>query len=283
MLRSTLIGALLSVLIANPVLASDFYAKTAGWTIIGDDESCGMYMQFEGPGETQMLFLKYPDGHFGASVLNYNWTAVEGSDYKIRYTLNSSSYNTEHSKGTKSDGASGFISFFNKELESDLVKGSSLHIYLDDTLVDRLSLAGTSAAIAMVNRCLVGVSTKIAAAEREKRRWSDIPKDPFASSTRTNSAPLPRGSPAAWASTNDYPTKALREHREGRVAVTLSVGADGRVLACKVDESSGSPDLDEATCSNFQRRARFDPAIDAKGAPTTGTWSQAMNWVIPDQ
>lgn len=214
MLRSTLIGALLSVLIANPVLASDFYAKTAGWTIIGDDESCGMYMQFEGPGETQMLFLKYPDGHFGASVLNYNWTAVEGSDYKIRYTLNSSSYNTEHSKGTKSDGASGFISFFNKELESDLVKGSSLHIYLDDTLVDRLSLAGTSAAIAMVNRCLVGVRTKIAAAEREKRRWSDIPKDPFASSTRTNSAPLPRGSPAAWASTNDYPTKALREHRE---------------------------------------------------------------------
>lgn len=97
----------------------------------------------------------------------------------------------------------------------------------------------------------------------------------------TPKAPVPRGNPGSWATTNDYPTRALREEREGTTGFRVSVGPDGRVTSCQVTSSSGSPDLDDAACKNVQRRARFNPATDGEGKPTTGTYSNRVRWVIP--
>jgi len=91
----------------------------------------------------------------------------------------------------------------------------------------------------------------------------------------------PKGNPANWATTNDYPTRALREEREGTTGFRVTVGAAGRVTSCSITSSSGSPDLDEATCSNVTRRARFNPATDGEGNPTTGQYSSRVRWVIP--
>lgn len=91
----------------------------------------------------------------------------------------------------------------------------------------------------------------------------------------------PKGNPANWATTNDYPTRALREEREGTTSFRVTVGADGRVTSCSVTGSSGSPDLDDATCANVTRRARFNPATDGEGNPTTGQYSSRVRWVIP--
>jgi periplasmic protein TonB len=91
----------------------------------------------------------------------------------------------------------------------------------------------------------------------------------------------PKGSPGSWATTEDYPAKALREEREGTTRFRVSVGPDGRVTDCQVTGSSGSPDLDEAACKNITRRARFTPATDGEGKPTTGSYSNAIRWVIP--
>lgn len=93
----------------------------------------------------------------------------------------------------------------------------------------------------------------------------------------------PKGNPGNWATTNDYPSRALREEREGTTGFRVSVGADGRVTSCSVTSSSGSPDLDEATCSNVTRRARFTPATDGEGNPTTGSYSSRVRWVIPKE
>jgi len=91
----------------------------------------------------------------------------------------------------------------------------------------------------------------------------------------------PKGNPANWATTNDYPTRALREERAGTTGFRVGVGPDGKVTSCSVTSSSGSPDLDEATCSNVTRRARFAPATDGEGNPTTGSYSNRIRWVIP--
>jgi len=93
--------------------------------------------------------------------------------------------------------------------------------------------------------------------------------------------PTPKGNPANWATTNDYPTRALREEREGTTSFRVTVGPDGRVTDCSVTSSSGSPDLDDATCANVKRRARFNPATDGEGQPTTGSYSNRVRWVIP--
>ena len=91
----------------------------------------------------------------------------------------------------------------------------------------------------------------------------------------------PRGSPGSWATSDDYPARALRDEREGTTRFRVSVGPDGRVTDCQVTGSSGSPDLDEAACKNITRRARFTPAMDGEGKPTTGTYANAIRWVIP--
>jgi protein TonB len=95
-------------------------------------------------------------------------------------------------------------------------------------------------------------------------------------------AASPKGNPGNWATTNDYPTRALREERAGVTGFRVSVGADGKVSSCQVTSSSGSPDLDEATCSNVTRRARFNPATDGEGQPTSGSYSGRVRWVIPE-
>ena len=91
----------------------------------------------------------------------------------------------------------------------------------------------------------------------------------------------PRGNPGSWANSNDYPARALREEREGITRFTVQVNAQGRVTSCSVTGSSGHSDLDSTTCSLIQRRARFRPATDGQGNPTSDTWSSAVRWEIP--
>jgi periplasmic protein TonB len=62
----------------------------------------------------------------------------------------------------------------------------------------------------------------------------------------------------------------------------VSVSPEGRVTSCNITSSSGSPDLDEATCSNVTRRARFNPATDGEGQPISGSYSGRIRWVIPE-
>ncbi len=93
--------------------------------------------------------------------------------------------------------------------------------------------------------------------------------------------PQPKGRSGEWVTTNDYPSRALREEREGTTRFRLTVGPDGKVTDCQITGSSGSPDLDDAACANLRRRARFAPATDGEGQPTTGYYANAVRWQIP--
>ena len=97
----------------------------------------------------------------------------------------------------------------------------------------------------------------------------------------TPTSAVPKGNPGSWATTNDYPSRALREEREGTTGFRVSVGPDGRVTDCQITSSSGHADLDQATCDNVRRRARFAPATDGNGQPTTGSYANRVRWVIP--
>ena len=83
-----------------------------------------------------------------------------------------------------------------------------------------------------------------------------------------------------WASQiqENYPSRALREEVEGTVGVRVTVTPDGRATGCSVTASSGSSVLDEAACRGMERYARFDPALDRSGNPTTGTYSTRITY-----
>jgi TonB family protein len=95
------------------------------------------------------------------------------------------------------------------------------------------------------------------------------------------SAPLPASNPGSWVTSNDYPASALQEEREGMTGFELSIDVEGKVTKCLVTLSSGSQDLDDATCSNLMSRARFYPAQDKKGKKIAGTWRNRVRWVVP--
>lgn len=91
----------------------------------------------------------------------------------------------------------------------------------------------------------------------------------------------PRGNPANWITTDDYPSRALREEREGVTVVAFNITADGRIEDCRVTSSSGSPDLDEATCRNLVRRGRYTPAKGADGNPMPSSDTRRVRWQMP--
>lgn len=85
----------------------------------------------------------------------------------------------------------------------------------------------------------------------------------------------------SYFSTDDYPPSALRNEEQGTTGFRLTVGTDGRVTNCEVTSSSGSSALDGATCNILRRRARFTPARDSSGNPTTDTVTNRIRWVVP--
>ena len=67
-----------------------------------------------------------------------------------------------------------------------------------------------------------------------------------------------------------YPARAIRQEIEGNVGVAVTIGPDGRVTGCNVTASSGESVLDQAACEGMQRYARYEPALNDAGQPTTG-------------
>jgi periplasmic protein TonB len=91
---------------------------------------------------------------------------------------------------------------------------------------------------------------------------------------------VPKNSPGSWATTDDYPSRALSQDREGRTGFRVTIDTEGRVSGCQVTSSSGHADLDDATCKNVTRRARFKPATK-DGQPVVGSYSNSVVWRIP--
>ncbi|MEO5707578.1 MAG: energy transducer TonB [Alteraurantiacibacter sp.] len=75
---------------------------------------------------------------------------------------------------------------------------------------------------------------------------------------------------------SNYPRRAVQREIEGNVGMAVVVDATGRVTQCSVTSSSGSEDLDQAACEGMQRYARYNPALDAAGNPTTGRDSMTI-------
>jgi protein TonB len=81
----------------------------------------------------------------------------------------------------------------------------------------------------------------------------------------------------------DYPDAAIRAGESGVTGFRLDIGTDGRVTNCTITQSSGSSLLDNTACKLLMRRAKFSPATDTNGNPTTDTFSSRFRWVLPEE
>ncbi len=90
---------------------------------------------------------------------------------------------------------------------------------------------------------------------------------------KTVSAAPARGDVRSLFSADDYPASAQAAGAEGTAQASLTIGTDGRVTGCTLTRSTGNGALDAATCSILRRRAKFTPARDSNGNPTTDTYT----------
>lgn len=74
-----------------------------------------------------------------------------------------------------------------------------------------------------------------------------------------------------------YPEAALRDRREGRTIMRITIGIHGRVTGCEIAQSSGSPDLDAASCASVNGWIYF-PETNADGLPVEVMANQPMAW-----
>jgi periplasmic protein TonB len=118
--------------------------------------------------------------------------------------------------------------------------------------------------------------------QRERRSELSKCKAPVQEVDKSKKA-TPKNNPGSWANTNDYPQRALNQGREGTTGFSVTVTPEGRVGSCSVTSSSGHGDLDSTTCSKVTSRARFNPAHDKAGNPTTGSYSSRVTWKIPKE
>ena len=79
-------------------------------------------------------------------------------------------------------------------------------------------------------------------------------------------------------SEEDYPASAIRAREEGMVGFRLIVGPNGRVTNCVITASSKSAALDSTTCRLLTSRARFTPARNSSGEPTSDSVSGRIFW-----
>ena len=92
----------------------------------------------------------------------------------------------------------------------------------------------------------------------------------------------PEGAPANWVTTDDYPTDALSAHRQGTSYIVWAVDLKGRVVDCRIVQSSGTKSLDDAACRGITLRGRYRPAIGMDDKPMVSHQSRKIFWILPE-
>jgi hypothetical protein len=179
--RATLV--LVSALtVGGPLRAAEYRAREiAGWTVseTSDGTACLMGMDYEGEGATRLILSLDPKGENRLIVSNLNWSTKEDEELELEYALSNGTYEKHPTIGMRSEGRGGLVTGFEKPFPDYFAQSRYLHIRRDGTLVDRLSLDGSGAAVTELRRCVAVVRSRAAVEAREKARWADIPTDPF--------------------------------------------------------------------------------------------------------
>lgn len=84
-----------------------------------------------------------------------------------------------------------------------------------------------------------------------------------------------------WTTNDDYPAEALKRRQQGTTGFSMTISALGKVTACRITQSSGSEELDRATCTMMAQKIRFKPARDAAGKQVEGEFASRLTWKLP--
>lgn len=106
------------------------------------------------------------------------------------------------------------------------------------------------------------------------RHWG---YDPAVQATLSRPA-MPTENPGGWLRSSDFPLKPLYQGMNGYVRFRLDVDETGKIAGCRVLYRTNPDEFADLSCQLITKRAKFTPALDAKGAPVKSYYINQIRW-----
>lgn len=240
---------------------SIFYNKDGFIGLYGSD-SCFLSSEYENGIKTNILAK---ENEFYFTFSKENWQPVTNKRYKFKIEFDNEYYDLTT---TVIEGGV-FLASLHPDFLDSYSGSGGIEISWGSNSVAALNLAGSSKAIFALRLCMN--KKGIVVASPLSQPVSPIPakNDPF-----DRSAPVS----LRYYNGDGYPSEA--NGYEGVVKAVVQVGANSRVVDCKVVETSGSAILDEAACKSL-RRSSFNAAKDRAGQPIDGIFERSVRFEDP--
>lgn len=175
--------AILGLIGAPANAQNDYVGEFGGFELSYMGDACAMHRDHEGPGSTQIGVVYFgEDQSYSFQISNYGWSARENEPYIVGLAVDKK-VRVFDAYGVKNGARRGFIIYPDDLFIADFEGGDGLYVFLDTTLITKLSLEGTASAMAAIRKCAARVDGQLAAQRAEEERYKDIPRDPFGDKT----------------------------------------------------------------------------------------------------
>ncbi|HEX6374648.1 MAG TPA: energy transducer TonB [Allosphingosinicella sp.] len=279
--RMTTVTALLAWIAAGAAAAAPAADRSGApvWRDgrLDDGETC--FISRDYPRSALLVVLAHRSGGLWMAAGGRNWPLEEGRPYALAYRLGAAPAQSLQAWPVRSAGRRGFAVPVDAAFMRRLAEGGTLRLSYGDSGKAGFDLAGAGGAVGRLRACLARV--RAAPISGAATRGTFL-TDPF-----RRGAAFPRRAllpSAAWPiGRDDYPAAALRAEEQGLSSYRAEIGPNGRVVSCTIVGSSGSGSLDGATCRLLKSRARFLPALNARGRAIADVYYSAVFWRLPDE
>jgi TonB family protein len=293
--RSLALIPLTLALIAQPALAADkppiSLAKTSKWEMQYNEDSCSLIAQF-GAGDTGVLLVltrTSPNDWFElklyGKMLRHGAIALPidvafGEQPLVKYmgmhatttATNKSKSDETHTAivpGLRIDGWK-YPTKPTAELSVPTITApqeqsvKSISFKMPGAKVYRLQTESLGPPFAAMRACTDDLL----------RHWGYDPAVQTALSRPT----IPTENPGRWLRSSDFPTKPLSQGMNGYVRFRLDVDETGKVAGCRILYRTNPDEFADLSCQLISKRAKFTPALDAKGAPVKSFYINQIRW-----
>lgn len=295
MLRSLALASTAIAIIASPVAAAQkppiLLAKTSKWEMQYNDDSCSLIAKFsEGDSEVLMVLTRTaPTDWFEmklyGKMLRHGAIALPidvafGDQPLVKYqgmhatttSTNKSRTGETHTAIVPSLRIDGW-KFPTKPTADLSVPAISAQ---QEQLVKSISFKMPGAKVYRLQTESLGppFAAMRACPDDLLRHWG---YDPAVQATLSRSA-IPTENPGRWIRSSDFPSKPLSQGMNGYVRFRLDVDETGKVAGCRVLYRTNPDEFADLSCQLITKRAKFTPALDARGKPVKSYYINQIRW-----
>ena len=277
---SALLGSVTAAAGAEPVIL----APVSPWNVDWSATTCSLRRAFGSKEDPSVLTIERygPTNFFHLSITSNEFKSFQqGQSLQLKFGENKPRRITSVSPGKSGSSGKAILFFASQSL--------SHPIETDDDSWDPPVTPAMEAAVKSISVGYFGRERVFATGPLDKpfaalskctddlvSTWGLDPKQQATLIAR----PRPSGRPNTWIRPADYPRAMLTAGKQALVSFRLMVDAVGTPTACEIQRSYNDKKFNEVTCALLIRRARFSPALDAKGQPVSSYYLNTVRWIM---